>query len=519
MLFPLLILVFTLMASAVSARAAGAEGWVPTRWTGGPVEVFHRSRNKTLPADPRLRETVRQWYSPATLELLEGTPINCLLVTWSAGADPATEREQRRVVSNYVREAHKREIVVLGLVYPGAEAPAAGRSAAEAELDGLVMDGDFPAGERFGERVREALAGKGKAAVVFPITSLERLWREGQGPVLAVSDSLWPRVRVFSEGSSVTSGPSGDPWIDANGWRVRSLRARAGGRPVWLGHKPEKPGPEEYLRAVADAALAGGRWIVSLDDELRAGLYQKQPEVLATWRRLAAYLNFFEEHAEWRRLSPRARLAIVLHGAGENSALSGEVLNLFSRRHMPYRIIDRRDLSRAALSGTETVVAVDLEPPTAAERQMLADFAAAGGLVVAGPSWARGAAATQAYSVEMAGRGRMAIYSKAIPDPDTLSLDVLRLVGKEKLGLRLYNVSPILSDFASDSSGKRVLLGLLNYSEYPVESVTARISGEFRSARLYSPEAAVSDLPLEKTPQGVEIVIPQLSICAAVLLE
>ena len=71
--------------AAVPAFAAGPDGWVPARWQGGPLELQRRARDGTLPDAPALRETIRQWYDPATLDLLQGTPINCLLVTWSAG--------------------------------------------------------------------------------------------------------------------------------------------------------------------------------------------------------------------------------------------------------------------------------------------------------------------------------------------------------------------------------------------------------------------------------------------------
>ena len=264
---------------------------------------------------------MRQWYLPATLALLEGTPINCLLVTWSAGANAVAEQEQRRLVTGYAREARGRRIAVLGVVYPGSDVGAAASSALAAGLDGLVLEGAFPESARFAEQARRAMGEKNRAPVVFPMAGLEQHWRGAQGAVLAVSDSIWPGVRTLSE-KGVTSGPSGDPWLDSNGWRVRSLRSRTDGRPVWLGHWPEKPRPNSYPRAVADAAMAGGRWIVTLDDELRVGLFQKQPAALATWRQGAAYIKFFEDHAEWRRFLPRARLAVMLDAAGKNSAMS-----------------------------------------------------------------------------------------------------------------------------------------------------------------------------------------------------
>ena len=71
----------------VSAGIYGAspDRWVPARWEGGPLEVARRAEGKTVAADGPTRDVILKWYDPATLGLLEGTPVNCLLVTFSAG--------------------------------------------------------------------------------------------------------------------------------------------------------------------------------------------------------------------------------------------------------------------------------------------------------------------------------------------------------------------------------------------------------------------------------------------------
>lgn len=69
--------------------AAAPDSWVPARWDGGPLEVVRRTGDKAL-SDPAVREAIANWYSPVTLGLLDGSPVNCLLLTLSAGADPAS---------------------------------------------------------------------------------------------------------------------------------------------------------------------------------------------------------------------------------------------------------------------------------------------------------------------------------------------------------------------------------------------------------------------------------------------
>ncbi len=404
-----------------------------------------------------------RWNKPAILDLLKDSPINCLVVDSSAAQ----------------AEARRRGLAIVRLVRGTLASPS---------LD------------------------------LVPLFSRDRVPPSANLPVVALADSLWPRLRPMSD-TGASAGPTGDPWIDSNLWRVRSLRASHKERQIWLTHAAAASSPQDYLRAVADAAMAGGRWVVALDDDLQRRLLEKQPEALATWRRINEYLKFFEEHAAWRLWQPRARLGIVQDWDPSRVALSGENQNPLSRRHMPYRVIDRSDLSTKTLGGLDAVVAVDLSPPTAAERRLLENFAEAGGLVVVAPSWKMVGATAKPYTIEPRGKGRVAIYSKTVADPFGLSLDVLNLMGKASLGLRLFNVSSIVSSFTEDETGRRALLQVVNYADWPLERVTARVSGDFRSARLYAPEGAPVEIPLERRGADVELTIPRVSIYAAVLLE
>lgn len=82
------------------------------------------------------------------------------------------------------------------------------------------------------------------------------------------------------------------------------------------------------------------------------------------------------------------------------------------------------------------------------------------------------------------GRGRVVVYKGDSPDSDALAKDMLDLVGEENLGVRVFNVPSLLACASSDRSGKRLLLHFVNYATRPAESMTVRISGDFRTARL-----------------------------------
>ena len=66
--------------------------WVPMKWPCGPLEWARRSKGKK--PDAGLKETLDAWAQPAALEILKGTPVNCLVVEWADGApEDAAQQE------------------------------------------------------------------------------------------------------------------------------------------------------------------------------------------------------------------------------------------------------------------------------------------------------------------------------------------------------------------------------------------------------------------------------------------
>jgi len=68
-------------------------GSYPMRWPCGPLEVALRRRQTPILPD-EVKVNLLKWTAPESLELLRGTPINCLIVPWAAGV--AEDEEQQR---------------------------------------------------------------------------------------------------------------------------------------------------------------------------------------------------------------------------------------------------------------------------------------------------------------------------------------------------------------------------------------------------------------------------------------
>jgi hypothetical protein len=503
-----------LCLAPASLRAAGPEAWVPARWDGGPLEAARRARDKTPPG-PEVRDAVAKWYDPATLGLLDGTPVNCLLLTLSGGAAPEIERQQRPLVSQYARKARGRGLAVLGLVYPGADPSTVAEAAAQAQLDGVVLEGEFPSGSGFVDKLRKALRARGSNALVIPVASSAGPLRKAAWPVLAV-EGVVPGVGKLEEGA--TASATAGLWIDSNMWLVRSFRLDRSPRPVWLGHRTGAGSPDLYLRSIADAAAAGGRWILSIDDSLRPTLLRREAKALALWRNIGAFLAFFEKHAEWRNLAPFGAVAIILDTAGPRLDNTEEFLNLVARRQIPYRVIDRSRLSAPALEGLRAVLAFDLAPPTEAERKVLRDFASQGGLVLGGPAWGS-PPKDQSYTVASVDQGEVAVYKDEAPDPQSVARDLNDLLTTPDFGVSVFDAPSVLSYVSTNDAGSRMLIQMVNYADTPADALTIWVTRKFQAARLHTPESGPVELPVKRSGGRTQIVIPGLTVYGALELE
>jgi hypothetical protein len=505
--FPRVVVVFVLSCTLGASALPAPEAWVPVRWTGGPLELAWRTRAKTLPADAAVRDALARWYEPATLSLLEDSPANCLLVTWSAPADAAVEAEQQRLVKVYADAAHKRGLVVLGLIYAAGDASKIATDAARAALDGLVLEGDFS--PEFPASLKKAAA----SMLVVEIAKDAAPLRWKPAPIVAVS-GVAPSARNLAE-MGIRGSPSSEPWIQSNIWLVRSFALVLPSPAVWISSQFENASAGDYARAVADAA-AGGRWIVSLDDALRAKLRARDAAALEVWHRLSSYLKYAESHSAWHALAAYGNVGIVLDPETAKQDFADEYLNLVTRRQVPYRLLTRSGLNAAAVGEFRALVAIELDPPSAVERKLLQGFAENGGLVIAGPSWGN-APKTEPFVEIPAGKGRVVVYKD--PDPETLARDLKELLSDDDLGVVPFNVPSVITFASGGGPGQPLVVHLVNYFDHPVEAITLRVAGKFNSARLETPEGAAVDLPLRDAEGRTEVTIPKLLVWATVSMK
>ncbi|MCL6544953.1 MAG: hypothetical protein K6T61_06980 [Bryobacteraceae bacterium] len=491
-------------------QAAAPESCVPARWNGGPLEAARRSS-----LDPLFAAVLKEWYGTRSLDLLSGTPINCLLVPWSTQAEPKLEAEHRRILTSFIREAHGRGIAVVGVLYPGADPRGAAESAAKANLDGLALEGGAASDGRLLAELRKHWGMR----PVIPLGGRDALRAEAGWTIWATEGGVPPRVRITSGDGAVMATTTSEPWIESNTWLVQALLAAGGSRPVWLGYTLAEPAIHDSVRAIADASIAGGRWIVSLDDRLQVGLWRRETQALAAWQAISAALRHFEQIQHARPLRPVSVLGIVRDPAFPYPEVAGEYLNLIHRRRIPFTVIERRSLTQGALVGLKAVLAVELAPPSDSERALLEGFAKAGGTLVAGPSWAPLKEGEDEFVTASLGSGELILCRQEICDPDSMAREMVDWIGAGNLPVRVFNAPSGLTRAWRAESGRSVLVHLVNYASSPSERVTVRVQGRFPQVRLMRPGAEAVNLKPDFSGSNTEVRVERLEVVASLLFE
>jgi hypothetical protein len=425
------------------------------------------------------------WADTRSLELLAGTPVNCLLL--------------KSPTPQLVAAAQARGVVALALVTPGGDGHEVERAQA-AKVDGIVLEGDFPVGTAAGI----------KDLAVIELTSRSRLQLGSTAPVLGTYQGVWPGISVDEEGAK-KSGPTSGVWIDTNTGFLRAVRAW-GNPTVWIANQPPPKtvvAATRYLQVIADAGISGARWVVAFDDDLAVRLAAREEAAIGTWNRITGLLAWFEQHPEWRAMRESGLLAVV-QDPGKGGLLSGGILDMIAVKHTPVRPVPRQQLSAEALAGATMAVNVDASSLSPEQKEILRAFTRGGGTLLTGPpGWKDPTAAAGSITLEKAELERL----------NDIWHDVNSMIGRRNMGVRLFNVSSMLSNYLAAPDGKTAVVHLVNYSDYPVENVAMHYLGDYNHATLITPGAADKSLEVYKTEEGWGVDVDRVGVCATIKLE
>ena len=214
--------------------------------TGEASRGLHRSRGRGA----------SQWCDPRALELVAGTPVSCLVVTWAEGS--TGDEDQPASPGPLIAAARQPRALGRGM----------GGGTGRPEARRRHRPGRGPRRRR--HRVQRARAGRRRPPlprarprpIARPRTSWVSPARSGPARARACRPAPTPRPAPRARpGWTPTPGTFASP---AASWTRRSSGSRSI-RPTSA--NPWRP--RRTLQAIADTEVCGARWVVSLDPHLR----------------------------------------------------------------------------------------------------------------------------------------------------------------------------------------------------------------------------------------------------------
>ena len=488
--------------------------WVPMKWPCGPLEIARQNKSGSISAD--LKEALEAWGRPSALELLKGTPVNCLIVEWAAGGPE--DSAQQQALKPLLDAGRGMGFSFVAKIALKGDAGASVAAARAAGLSAVILEDT--SGPSF------------ELPVIRQFPRDKAAW-ETTSTIFSTTENVWPGLNLQTmNGDTALAGPTGVPWVNSNAWFSLLAGELAPGKTLWLDFDPPADSnllhPAAYALAVADSYAYGSRWIISLDDKLRTALLKANAQAKGVWKKLCEAAAFFQEHKEWQAFKPRGILAIVSDFRGDNAYLSGEVLNLLNRRQVQFRIIERAK-SLPALEGLKAILWLDHETPGAEEQARILTFVRQGGLVIASAYWGTPDVTptkkdpSLQYRLYNVGQGQIAVAEEGFQDPYLVAVDTHLLVSRRHDLVRLYNPDStnchLSGESVSPHKGKR-LVQVLNYSSEPAASVTLWVNDRVESARLSQFGAAEArNLQGRPASPGTEFDLPPLPVYCALEFE
>jgi hypothetical protein len=283
---------------------------------------------------------------------------------------------------------------------------------------------------------------------------------------------------------------------------------------------PERVAPFDSLElALAEARVAGGNYILSVDPRYRAALLEGRGNALADWKRLGATAAWLKRHSELFGGPAAARITALV----DEGEWPLELVKMLFRHNAAPAVEPAAAPPKPDPERRLVIAAAGLKEP--AGERILA-HAEAGTTVVTdrgdGKPWwradglrlVRDEADRETFRL---GRGRLVVYKEAVSDPSEFALDVIDLATHARRAVRLWNAPAVIA-FATYAP-PRTLLILVNYGRALEYEMLCRVHGAYSSAVLLRPEEEPAKVRTARRGEGTEVVLPRLRRVGVVQLE
>jgi hypothetical protein len=177
---------------------------------------------------------------------------------------------------------------------------------------------------------------------------------------------------------------------------------------------------------------------------------------------------------------------------------SGGFLDMIGARHVPVTVAPASRINEARLPGVRLLLNIDPSSLTPEQKQRVQEIARGGAMVVNGPpGWKLDAGADPS---------RITFDEKQIKQLDEAWREINSLIGRRNFAVRLFGAPSMLSALKATPGRETLALHLVNYSDYPVESISVHVDGKFTKATLLTPQGErPGDLYAMEEGTGVDI--------------
>jgi hypothetical protein len=383
------------------------------------------------------------------------------------------------------------------------------------------------------ERVDETFERALKEAGIKPLApgaiksaKAEEIEKLPSGAGVALRSGLWPGIARggSATGNDETASASRQPWVDADSFWVRWLRAMFPQRAPLLGYlpdadagvKPDRVVPfDSHELALIDARSAGGNYILALEARFRESLLKGDPKARAAWSDLGRTARWLAEHDNLFH-NPVLPVVTLLVEGGEETA---EIANLAYRRCVSPALERVDSPPPPDPSRRLAIVAANIKPPKPQIKARILAHAAAGAsvIVAAAPenAWWKDPRLKLLKSQEdrdffTFGKGQVVAYKDSIQDPSEFALDVIDIVTHRRRAVRIWNAPSVIAvaTSADPRSGAQVIL--VNYGRAMDYEMQARVQGFYTKASLLRPEKPPLELKTFKRGSCTEVMVPEL---------
>jgi hypothetical protein len=374
---------------------------------------------------------------------LDGSGLNCVVM------------EAARLTPAFVAAARKRGLAVVAEGGP-----------AKLAVDGYLVEGE------------QTFEGK-------PVVRLGVRTRLPRAAITGTAQGLWPGIKIEKAGKT-EARPSGGPWIETNSGFLRFARATLPPETqFWMANRPPaEPASTatRYIQAVADAAMSGARWVVSIDAGYTAALEKGEPRAVAGWQRIKTVTSFYERERaycdwpEWSRL-------LVVEDAASGALVSGSVLDMLAPKHIPARVATPRQIAATPPAGVSVLLNIDPGSLSPAELDAVRDVARRGATVLSGPpGWRVALPPENEFRFDQAQSAKL----------DEMWREINSVVGRRNFGARVFGGPGMLSNLKRSPDGSRLALHLVNFTDYPVQAITVQFDATLKRATLLTPQGVQS---------------------------